>query len=476
MKRAAMRMLDRASPWLGQLLRDVYGTLRGARMAEVLAELQRLRHAAAIRPQDGTALRHSLARLAEGPRRGGIAVISVMPPAETGIATFTRASFRHAGYPVDIYAPCFSFEDYADRLHDPALKDSPARVFALQALAMGRQANDYAAEIYVLGNSDHNLPVYEALRRSRDFPPAGRLWVHVHDPGLMHLLAPVAGLRGGLAPMLRAHYADRLGGLDMARAQQDPGLLAERGILGVRALLDGLPIDRLLVNSAAARELLLAEMPSLRPEQVLQLFHPVFPEADVALTAAPRAGRPVIGSFGVPSPYKQTEVVLEAMALLRQRMPEAVLLLAGYGAGDYAQRMGLDGLPYLRVVDAPSDGALLGMMRSVDLAVQLRSGNRGESSGVVPQLLGCGTPVVVSATGSFLEFGDAVRAVPPGITAEALAAVMAEEIAGGADRREGIARYVATHGPEVFCARIGAALGLGPAMPEDVPAGLGAGG
>jgi hypothetical protein len=135
-----------------------------------------------------------------------------------------------------------------------------------------------------------------------------------------------------------------------------------------------------------------------------------------------------------------------------------MLLIAGYDAGHYGSEMGLQKLPFVEFVDSPSDSLLLSLMQSTDVAVQLRLGNLGESSGVVPQLLASGVPVVVSAIGSFLEYGDAVRAVPPDTTAAQLAAILFEELAPGGERQQRMQKYVAAHKPEEFCRRIVEAL------------------
>lgn len=454
MMRTAFRMLRRLSPRAAQIVLDVYLNLRGSRIAEMQAELHALRHRPEAHQPSEAALQDSLGRIgaSRAAYSGAIAVISAMPPMETGIANFTRSTFRHADYPVDIYTAHSNFFDYADNLHDPLLAGSNVRVFDLQALSHGRHKMKYAVEIYVLGNSRHNLESYRALRRTASSSGTKKVWVHIHDPCLLNILHLVSDTRERFTGAIRTAYPDLAAGLDMAKAADDHRMLTRVGIMGVRAMLRGIQVDRFVVNSKAAGDLLRSDDPSLPPDRILQLFHPVFPVPRYRGEA--RQGPTLIGTFGVPSTAKRTELVIEAVRLLRQQISDATLLIAGYDAAAYAAQNGIETLPFVRIEDAPGDRTLLELMRSVDIAVQLRSSNLGESSGAVPQLLASGVPVIVTAVGSFVEYGDAVQVVPRSITAAELATILLTGLQSLEQRRHSVEQYVATHGPEKFCQQL----------------------
>ncbi|HWT08839.1 MAG TPA: glycosyltransferase, partial [Roseomonas sp.] len=158
-----------------------------------------------------------------------------------------------------------------------------------------------------------------------------------------------------------------------------------------------------------------------------------------------------IGSFGYPAASKGTDRIIAAFRLLRQRHPDAMLVLAGYHAGRYVQAEGLADEPGLELHDNPPEATLLALMSSVDVAVQLRMQNTGESSGIVPQLLARDVPTITSAIGAFAEYGEAVVALPgPRIDADLCATILAE--AEDPLRRQAARRhYVETHGPVDFC-------------------------
>src|SRR5436305_10139283 len=103
-------------------------------------------------------------------------------------------------------------------------------------------------------------------------------------------------------------------------------------------------------------------------------------------------------------------------------MPDAELILAGYLVSVYAAENSVDPSESgLQVVDSPSEEELLNLMASIDVAVQLRSENRGESSVIVHQLLGLHRRVIVSAHGAYSELGDAVVQISPDSSEAAIA-------------------------------------------------------
>jgi hypothetical protein len=89
-------------------------------------------------------------------------------------------------------------------------------------------------------------------------------------------------------------------------------------------------------------------------------------------------------------------------------------------------------------------------MGSIDLGVQLRAENRGESSGVVARLLAHNRAIIVSDLGSFQELNGAVCQAPPGIEAVALAKLILDELRQSGARSLAVQRYVSDHSPGRF--------------------------
>ncbi|HZD80274.1 MAG TPA: glycosyltransferase family 4 protein [Actinomycetota bacterium] len=125
--------------------------------------------------------------------------------------------------------------------------------------------------------------------------------------------------------------------------------------------------------------------------------------------------RTLVGAFGDLNAAKLLDVLCEAV----RRLPEDVHLvlvgrrIEGYDVDAVVGASGLGG----RVTLLPdvSDADFLGWLCAVDVAVDLRFPHRGEVSGSLARAMQCGRPTVVSATGTYLDVPDEfVLRAPPG--------------------------------------------------------------
>ena len=131
-----------------------------------------------------------------------------------------------------------------------------------------------------------------------------------------------------------------------------------------------------------------------------------------ALTPAPIAGSPLIGSFGNVNASKRIPQLLDAFARLRRERPDARLLLVGAVSPGFdldrrLQRLGLSDEGIIREAYVEEE-RLWSLMAACDVCVSLRSPTMGETSGSVIRQLSLGKPVVVSDVGWFAELPDDV--------------------------------------------------------------------
>jgi glycosyltransferase involved in cell wall biosynthesis len=127
----------------------------------------------------------------------------------------------------------------------------------------------------------------------------------------------------------------------------------------------------------------------------------------------PDAGLPtdrlVVGSFGHLNPAKRVPRLLDGFALLRERVPEALLLLVG----SVAPGVELD-LPDDAVhLDYVPEDRLWSLLAATDICVSLRYPTMGETSGVAIRALAAGRPQVISNVGWFSELPDDVALKVP---------------------------------------------------------------
>jgi glycosyltransferase involved in cell wall biosynthesis len=129
---------------------------------------------------------------------------------------------------------------------------------------------------------------------------------------------------------------------------------------------------------------------------------------DVADAGLPR-NRLIVGSFGHLNPAKRVPTLLEGFRRLRERRPEALLLLVGSIAP------GVDFvLPEEAVhFDYVPEDRLWSLLAATDICVSLRYPTMGETSGVVVRALEAGRPQVVSDIGWFSELPDEVAVKVP---------------------------------------------------------------
>jgi len=382
-----------------------------------------------------------------------VAVAGVLPPARTGIASYTLRFMQG-----DRWRTCFYEAGAEPRLALQTGLRPGSRLRPVESLGTALLRGQHEAAIFVLGNSPHHAKVLDAIFRTRG--TGVRRLAYLHEAGLESLFRGWPGLAGGTPiggaepPPADATRPEVPDWITRALAAK-PDLAAGLMVLAERAELDGL-----IVNSRACRDLVRAALGPIADRWTIDVaFHPIAPqpsEADAVprqATRRPEQGPLRVGSFGLAGDTKRFDLLVAAVRTLRRHRP-VELVVAGWEAGRYCRRLGLDTAADLRILDAPDDHGLAVAMREVDVAVQLRSPTFGESSGMVSRLLAQGVPLVVTDAGSFAELpAELVSFVPADCSAGTLAAAVesaaAAEIAPG--RR---AELLAGWSPEAFARRI----------------------
>jgi glycosyltransferase involved in cell wall biosynthesis len=146
----------------------------------------------------------------------------------------------------------------------------------------------------------------------------------------------------------------------------------------------------------------------------------------------------LVGVFGDRNAAKLIDIVLAAIA----RLPEGVHLalvgrpILGYDLDALVRQSGLGSRVTVRT--DVSDDDFLAWMCAADVAIDLRYPHRGEVSGSLARSMQCGRPTIVSATGTYLDVPDGlVVRVPAGRLEPAQ---LAEAIRGLVDDPERRAR------------------------------------
>jgi glycosyltransferase involved in cell wall biosynthesis len=144
------------------------------------------------------------------------------------------------------------------------------------------------------------------------------------------------------------------------------------------------------------------------------------------------ADRLIVGSFGHVNPAKRMPQLLEAFVLLRERVPEALLLLVGSVAPGLRLELPDDVVHF----DYVPEDRLWSLLAAADISVSLRFPTMGETSGIAVRAMTAGRPQVVSDIGWFSELPDEVALkVPVGGDEVEVLAEQLEALARDPERR-----------------------------------------
>lgn len=405
---------------------------------------------------NAVAVMDSIRRINEPQRDSSrVAIITVAPPSKTGIANFSVKTFYHCSSNIDIYFPHEGSVDYFTTLFSVNSYSDKLKFYSIDSFFYGVRCRSYDYLIFVLGNSEHNIDVAKTLRRCANVNGMGKIFIEIHDPVLIHLAAKIHFSDGmEIDVMIRKFYNISIDGetIKMA-AYEDYKKIVGRGVYGIKAITSGVKVDGVIVHSSAAAEIVTKELP-FAADNTCVLYHPVFEDFYFEKIFNNNLEEIKIASFGIPGNHKETATVINAFRIIHRKYPGASLILAGYGVDDYVIREHLANEAGVNYYDSPSDEDLIDIMRGVDIAVQLRNSNTGESSGVVPQLIAANVSIICSAVGAFLDYKDAVRYVQPGCSSEDLVEVIIQEFEDCSVKSANRIKYLQTHRPRDFCEKL----------------------
>jgi glycosyltransferase involved in cell wall biosynthesis len=265
--------------------------------------------------------------------------------------------------------------------------------------------------LYHVGNDpEAHGWIVEAMRRRPGV-------VVLHELVLHHLVAGITLARGDAPGYLAA----------MERDYGLAGRLLAYGVLDNRIppLWETRPQDFPL----AGEILRLAQSLVVHSRYVEEGARAAGYEGRIALIPHPAWARPaeiatvgnLIGCFGHLNESKRIPQLYAAFARLRERLPDARLLVVGGASRRLADLDMPEGVTREDYVD---EERLWSLMSECDVIVSLRSPTMGETSGTVIRALSAGRPLVVSDIGWFSELPDtvAVKVAPDEREVETLAA------------------------------------------------------
>jgi glycosyltransferase involved in cell wall biosynthesis len=332
-------------------------------------------------------------------RERRLALVTPLPPQRSGIADY---SYRLL---VALKELC-AVDAYVDASADDV--EAPSSV-AVERLSHLRQVERirgwYDAVVYCLGNSEHHVAALGLLRERPGF-------VLAHDVRLSGLYSWAAANRPDLEPRgfygaLRSMYGYRLppeiglgGWLSYEEADRYGIFMAQEALALSR---------RFFVHSSYAAQIARLEaLPG--DEDKVEVLPFACPEPSQVRPEEPM--EPVVATFGLVAPVKQTEKVVRAFGVVAREHPSATLAVVGPAGADGAlemcRRLAADsGLgERVRVTGEVDEDEFRAWLGRATVAVQLRQTSNGESAASVADCLAAGVPSIVTAIGSARELPD----------------------------------------------------------------------
>lgn len=376
--------------------------------ARALAALERTAEEHAARVPETRSLR----------RRPLMAFISPLPPDQTGIADFSAELLREllVFYEIDCILPTPETND--------EWIEANCRLRSVEWFKA--HADRYDRIVYSIGNSTFHAHMFELLVR---FPGT----VILHDGFLSDLAFHLAA--GHLTAALRKE------------------IYLSHGLTGLRLLHDegpGAAIAKLTMSGSVFRN---AQGIIVHSHYALSLARRAFgPEVERDLLVVPllrslpvqpnraaarerlglAADEFVVCSFGIVHPNKSNGLLAEAF--IRSELaddPACVLLFVGQDVIAYGQDLAeavvrpAHVAGQVRFIGRVDEDVYRDYLAAADVAVQLRTQSRGETSGAVLDAMAYGLPTVVSDLGSAAELPDeAVIKLPIGSGPDVLSEIL----------------------------------------------------
>lgn len=333
-------------------------------------------------------------------RKKKVALFGCLPPYQSGIARFNLNWLSSSSDEFCFFVSADNFLKFTNYE-----RGSNKLTVVLENLYEFVSRNyEIRGKIFILGNSYHNLSTLNASMSLGD----KESWFYLHEAYLNDLLVDYCdSISVPFYEIYRFFYKKETNGV------------------GVKVLLSLTPISKFIVNNERCKKLIQKEAKNIKEVTICKVFLPLPVLPDVKTRRKEYREGFLVGTFGIPTDLKLTNVIIDAVTILFELGYSIKLIVAGYKTDCYFAGRKIP--QFIEVVDSPSYFELLAMEKTVDLAIQLRKVCNGESSGVVSELISLGTPTITVQDLAGEKQSTYLKIVPESISSKRLAEIMIEE-------------------------------------------------
>ena len=351
-------------------------------------------------------------------RRRSIAIVTPLPPVKSGISDYSQRILPELSRRFDVIV--FRDNPRSDGVRDEVAN---ARVYPISMYPVIQEMEQIDLTIVAMGNNPiHN----RSFRLLQEYRPIA--WCH--DVWLGGFFAWNSAF--GFTPPLSQTIRDRFGSevaheFVVVERTSSPNekFLAYHDLLRRRNIFLSWQIadvaSEIWVHSAGAADVVRFESEPSSTIPVIQVPF-AFPTAVVGHENRQfdESETRVISSFGIASPEKGTEALLNAFAPLAAGIPRLQLRIVGPINQTYREQLlirasSLGILDHVVITGELSSPSYLHELSIASVAVQLRTVFNGEASAAVSDVLAAGIPSIVTRLGWMGEIPkDVVSQVEPG--------------------------------------------------------------
>ncbi len=331
-----------------------------------------------------------------------IAYFTPLPPQKSGIAIYNAQLLPYLSQ----FAELILFTDYPHEIDEPLRQHFTIRDTKQFA---GPLAESFDICLYQMGNNvNYHRQIYKTLRR---FPGI----VTLHDTNLHSFYGELLMKQGQFAAYTR----------EMAFAYGQIGLTHARRTRFERANYDvaRFPLfERIvqkslgvIVHNQYSKKLVTQRCPRKAVAHInlhqVPLAEQLPSQTDAKTQLGYQPDDILLASFGYVSPSKRVDVVLQALAKLKERLPLPRLRYAlvgqqveGYNLQSLLHQLGLEN--DVSLVGYADETLFQTYLAAVDIGINLRYPTHGETSSTLLALMAAAKPTLVSNLDAFAELPD----------------------------------------------------------------------
>lgn len=270
---------------------------------------------------------------------------------------------------------------------------------------------NHCAKIFVLGNSGHHQNAMEEAVATKG---EKNRFLYLHEAQMYGAVHTFFNFHCNYKnPLLKWYSSKHL-----------------ETVYWIRPLIELTGINHIFVNNEKAKELILLDVTEKQRKdlKIDIMFLPIEDLSSIKPIKIKKSDEYIVGSFGIPQKEKNTDKIIDAIYHLIRQGYNIKLLLAGYYVNNYLEELDENKKSFILAYEQPPHNELFSLMKSVDLAVQLRPKPHGENSACVSELLGMGQKIITTKGFMSEIVKDYCYFVDPNISTEALANIIIEKL------------------------------------------------